>query len=154
AASTFTDDEILEAATELRRSIVQNPSLAVPELAEGENVRSALARAVRDDSNAFGYDFSALSDSEIFDGIEYFVFPNLVTFRSAVGHVCYRFLPDSAGDPASSVFEVFFLAPMPPGVDRMKDCEIVTLEKGQTTADVRDVTGFVGYVLSQDVSNF
>lgn len=153
-ASSFTDNEILEAATELRRSIVQNPDLKVPEQEEGESVRSALARAVRGDAAAFGFDFSALSDSEIFDGIEYFVFPNVVTFRSAVGHLCYRFLPDSTGDPAKSVFEVFFLAPMPPGVDRMKDCDIVNLERGQTTADVRDVTGFVGHVLSQDMSNF
>jgi len=153
AASTFTDDEILEAATELRRSLVQNPDLPVPELGEGESVRSALARAVREDAKAFGFDFGGLSDSEIFDGIEYFVFPNVVTFRSAVGHICYRFLPDPSGDPALSSFEVFFLSPMPPAVDRPKDCDIVRLELGQTTADVSDVTGFVGNVLSQDMSN-
>ncbi|CAM3095945.1 aromatic ring-hydroxylating oxygenase subunit alpha [Mycobacterium intermedium] len=87
---------------------------------EGQEARPVVAEAMRARlAEATGADLSAVSDSEIVDAIEYFVFPNLVPWAGVGAPLTYRFRP-YGNDPDQCIFEIMLLAPFPPGVPKPK----------------------------------
>ncbi len=80
-------------------------------LAEGETYRQALAaQRRREVAQAQGRSVDHLTDVEMLDAIEYFLFPNFMPWYGFGLPIVYRFRPD--GDRHdSSIMEIFVLAP-------------------------------------------
>ena len=79
------------------------------ELGAGDSARAKLAQRARERiGRSTGSDFSALSDTESLDLIEYLLFPNMVPWGGQTVPVCYRFRP-YGDDPEQCIMEVMFL---------------------------------------------
>ncbi|SCW90573.1 Rieske [2Fe-2S] domain-containing protein [Sphingobium faniae] len=81
------------------------------QLAEGETYREALAQQRRDMvAKVQGKPIDHLSDVEMLDAIEYYLFPNFLPWHGFGLPIVYRFRPN--GDRHdSSIMEVYLLAP-------------------------------------------
>ena len=64
-----------------------------------------------------GRDYSSVTDAELLDGIEYFLFPNFMPWAGFLTSFAYRFRPDGH-DPDSCVIDIMVLEPIPDGADR------------------------------------
>jgi phenylpropionate dioxygenase-like ring-hydroxylating dioxygenase large terminal subunit len=132
-----------------------NPFQAGP----GETARHVIADQIRAMfEKAHDVDMSHLSDSEVADNAQYYVFPNFVrhSFSLRDRRIAYRFLPRDT-DPNRSWFEVYFweFGPAPATDEKgapLPSIEITTVPDGQQLADVPEL-GWLGYVLDQDQSN-
>lgn len=83
------------------------------EIKEGETARNVIADFLRKDlSDRYKQDFSAISDAELLDPIQYYVFPNLFVWPGVSIPIVYRFRPKGT-DPENSVFELIYLKPYP-----------------------------------------
>ena len=76
----------------------------------GERVRASLRKRT-------GRDYSNVTDAELLDGIEYFLFPNFMPWAGFLTSFAYRFRPDGH-DPDSCVIDIMVLEPIPDGADR------------------------------------
>lgn len=81
------------------------------QLREGQTYRQALAEQRRQDvANAQGRGVDHLTDVEMLDAIEYFLFPNFLPWHGFGLPIVYRFRPN--GDRHdSSIMEIYLLAP-------------------------------------------
>ena len=73
----------------------------------GERVRASLRKRT-------GRDYSDVTDAELLDGIEYFLFPNFMPWAGFLTSFAYRFRPDGH-DPDSCVIDIMVLEPIPDG---------------------------------------
>lgn len=124
----------------------------VPELPEGMRARQYLAAMVRDHmSQHDDSDYSGLSDSESNDGMQYTIFPNMLTFRNISQPWAYRFLP-VRDNPELSVFELFILANKDDGSEE-PEVQTIELDYDQSYQDaVVDLfSPMLADVLDQDV---
>lgn len=125
---------------------------AAPDLPPGVTARSyaaSLARARR--SEAMGRDYSATSDAEAIDSIEYTLFPNLVLFKGLMVPTVYRFRPNG-NDPDSCIFDLFLLLELPEGTERPEPAPV--FEMGDMHyADLPGLGAFFGTTYDQDTSN-
>lgn len=122
-------------------------------LPEGMTARQAVAAVIRLEGEAKGLDISLVSDSELIDGIIYFLFPNFMTFRNPVGHHAYRFRPIGDG-PDKCLFEVMSVVPTLPTQELPADSPMRLLGVDEKFADLPELAGGnVGFILDQDVSN-
>lgn len=99
-----------------------------------------------------GRDFSAVSDAEVLDGIEYFVFPNFMPWAGWLTPFAYRFRPDG-NDPDSCVIDVMKLDPVPADGERPPAARTRVLGDGETWNDVPEL-GVFGKVFNQDGATF
>ena len=76
----------------------------------GERIRASLRKRT-------GRDYSNVTDAELLDGIEYFLFPNFMPWAGFLTSFAYRFRPDGH-DPDSCVIDIMVLEPIPDGADR------------------------------------
>jgi len=95
-------------------------------------------------------DLSMVSDAEILDSIQYFLFPN---FHPWAGHgtpLAYRFRP-YRNDPDRAIMEVMLLYPIPDD-GNYEVCEMLELEPG---ASWTTAPGFenIGVIFDQDMDN-
>ena len=82
-----------------------------PQVPPGSSARAVLAQAQRETLSAqFGRSFDQWSDSELLDGIQYFLFPNFYAFAGPRTNAVYRFLPDG-NDPDRCIAEVLAARP-------------------------------------------
>jgi phenylpropionate dioxygenase-like ring-hydroxylating dioxygenase large terminal subunit len=81
------------------------------EVHDGETYRNALARSRRDEvAAAQGEAVEHLTDCEMLDAVEYFLFPNFLPWHGFGLPIVYRFRPN--GDRHdSSIMEIYLLAP-------------------------------------------
>ena len=111
----------------------------------GERVRaSLLARTGRDHSN--------VTDAELLDGIEYFLFPNFMPWAGFLTSFAYRFRPDGH-DPDSCVIDIMVLEPVPDGDERPAAPATRHLGPDESWADAPEL-GVFGRVFNQDGSTF
>jgi phenylpropionate dioxygenase-like ring-hydroxylating dioxygenase large terminal subunit len=76
---------------------------------EGSLARTVLAERLREVLGATSaIDLDGLSDSEVVDGIQYYLFPNLVPFGGVGTSLTYRFRP-IGHDPQRCLFEIYVL---------------------------------------------
>lgn len=88
---------------------ISRDGVAVP---EGETARSVMASYLRKAiSDQYKTDLSDISDAELLDPIQYYVFPNMFIWPGVSIPIVYRFRP--AGSPDRSLFELFYLRPLP-----------------------------------------
>ncbi len=113
--------------------------------------REFLAQMTREQYAALDIDLSHVSDTETIDAPIYSLFPNFMVFRGATGHIGYRFRPHG-DDPDYSLYEVFYLAPLPTGAELPKDAPMKMIEPDAKFRDLEDVGG-LGVIVDQDMSN-
>ena len=129
------------------------PDADVDALAAGREARAIIADGVR---RAFerrsGRSFDGVSDAEVLDGIEYFVFPNFMPWGGYLTPFVYRFLPDGH-DPDSCLIDIMVLEPIPDGEQRPPAAATRVLSPDETWADVAEL-GVFGRVFNQDGATF
>ena len=116
----------------------------------GETPRRFLARAARVTlGNSYSMDMSNMSDVEVLDTIEYFVFPNFIVWGGYANPLVYRCRPNG-NDPDSCFFEAMLVTP--DGENPRPDVEMTLLSAEQKWSDVPNFSG-LGPILDQDESN-
>jgi phenylpropionate dioxygenase-like ring-hydroxylating dioxygenase large terminal subunit len=124
---------------------------AAPETVEPGSARRVVADGVRAAlGRRTGRDFSDVSDAEILDGIEYFLFPNFMPWGGYLTPFAYRFRPDG-NDPDSCVIDIMVLQPLPEGGPRPPAATTRYLGPDESWADVPEL-GVFGRVFNQDGS--
>ena len=110
-----------------------------------DGVRSSLQRRT-------GRDHSQISDAEILDGIEYFLFPNFMPWGGLLTSFAYTFRP-AGNDPESSIVEIMVLEPVPAGEERPRAARTRVLGPDESWIDVPEL-GVFGRVFNQDGGTF
>ena len=119
----------------------------------GSNARKVLGERVRASLRArTGRDHSDVTDAELLDGIEYFLFPNFMPWAGFLTSFAYRFRPDGH-DPDSCVIDIMVLEPVPEGDERPAAPPTRHLGPDESWADAPEL-GVFGRVFNQDGSTF
>lgn len=116
---------------------------------EPGTARTVLAERVRASlEKRTGLDLSKLTDAELLDGIEYFLFPNLMVWAGYLTPFVYRFRPEG-NDPDRCIVDIMKLEPLPESGERPPPAPTRYLEAGESWADVPELGPF-GRVFNQD----
>jgi nitrite reductase/ring-hydroxylating ferredoxin subunit len=122
-------------------------------LKPGQSPREALSDLIRGMLNQMtGIDFSSpevLSDSEVIDGFEYFVYPNLFKWAGNAYPAGYRWRPNG-NDPESSIYEIMAFVTFDDGTPLPRDTQLTMIPTERPFADVPGMAG-IGALLDQDV---
>ena len=118
---------------------------------DGTTARQVLAeRTRRQLADRTGRDYSAITDCEALDAIEYFVFPNFVPWAGYTTPLVYRFRPHG-DDHTAAVMDVMLLEPVPLTGPRPPAAPTRHLDPGQRWADAPEL-GYLGRILDQDTA--
>jgi hypothetical protein len=141
----FDDVEIVRAMTGSRDAEI--------EIEPGSNARRVVAERMRTSlRRRTGRDYADVSDAEMLDGIEYFLFPNFMPWGGFLTSFAYRFRPDGH-DPDSCVIDIMVLEPVPEDAPRPEAAKTRHLGPEESWADVPEL-GVFGRVFNQDGSTF
>lgn len=122
-------------------------------LKEGETARQVMADNFRDMfEKATNTDLSKVSDSELLDCFSYTLFPNTFLFPGISLPMVYRFRPDPK-DHRKSIYEVFFMRPVPKDGKRPFPAEPIRLEDDQSFTEAEGMPAGFGAILDQDTEN-
>ncbi|PVX75682.1 aromatic ring-hydroxylating oxygenase subunit alpha [Paraburkholderia unamae] len=103
-------------------------------------------------SKALGRDFSALTDAELVDTVQYFMFPNFCPWYGEGLPLSYQFLPYK-DNPEESVMVIRLLLPLPGnGVPRPPSAPVIELGFDETFEGVPQL-GLISHIFEQDMSN-
>ena len=122
-------------------------------LPNGIGARQRHADLLRENlSRSMDVDLSKVSNSEMLDSIEYFLFPNACFFPGISIPLIYRFRPL---DVDHSVHEILILRPVPRHGPRPPPAPVIDLgiDDSYTSVAAFAATG-LAYVLDQDTENF
>ena len=122
------------------------------EVGPGERARDIYAQIVQEQmGQAYGHDYSHLSESMTLDSIEYFVFPNAFFFPGLQLPMVYRFRPD----PDSidhSYFDLLMMRPRPIDGSAPPPPSVIELDVDDSYS-LADGLGGLGRVYDQDTAN-
>ena len=119
----------------------------------GSNARKVLGERVRASLKArTGRDHANVTDAELLDGIEYFLFPNFMPWAGFLTSFAYRFRPDGH-DPDSCIIDIMVLEPVPDGGERPAAPATRHLVPDESWSDAPEL-GVFGRVFNQDGSTF
>lgn len=143
----LSEQEILNAALSVVFAGVEPPKLE-----EGVKARHHMAAGMRAAmSEADGIDYSGVSDAEAADAVQYFLFPNMIIFRSLGYPYVYRFLPVK-GDPNRATFEFLIFKPKPANGAPIPEVNFVDLGEDDTFAGAGILPPWHGEIYDQDVN--
>lgn len=131
-------------------------AIDAPQLPEGAGIKEVrelcadIARKTRKDK--LGIDYSDVSDTEILDSIQYFIFPNFFLFGGKGFPLAYRVLP-VRGDHESCVFEVMAMLHAPEGAPLPKDTPLVMTPTDEPWEALQAAFGKGVAVFDQDQAN-
>lgn len=115
-------------------------------------VRDQFADEARDKlAKSAGRDMSDMSNAEVVDVIQYFLFPNLVPWGGHGVPICYRFRP-YRNDPEKSVMEIMLLFAKAEDGSHPKPASPQWLTEEQSWSDA-PALGSAGMVADQDTEN-
>lgn len=121
-------------------------------LPEGMTARAALIERSRNAMRpVLGAIADEVADTEVGDLFYYTLFPNFNPFGIFGQPMVYRFLP-YGDDPDKSVMQVWFLMPLPPGVEPKAPAKTVWLTEEQEFGAYEPLGSF-GAFISQDSGN-
>lgn len=146
----YTEQDILDQFTLGDSSVAGD----VPrKLEKGETARQRMADIIREafetQSNT---DLSGVSDSELLDCFSYTLFPNTFLFPGISLPMVYRFRPDP-DNHRRTIYEVFFLRPVPQDSERPDPAETVYLNDDQSFTEADGMDPGFGAILDQDTEN-
>ncbi len=115
--------------------------------------RIMAAQAKREELQAkYGVDLSNVSESEMLDSIEYFLFPNMFIFPGITLPMIYRFRP-AGNDVDTCWFDLLFLRPLKDGEEHPEPPRVVKLDVHETYDQVPNMDGPLAVIYEQDTSN-
>jgi hypothetical protein len=117
---------------------------------EGQTARAMLAMLMRGQVQATLGPQAEVSDSELLDAIEYYVFPNFVPW-GAFSRINYRFRP-YGDDPDMCVMDVMMLSPCAPGKPRLAPATVHWIGADDDWTEATELGGLVKIFL-QDTAN-
>ena len=122
------------------------------EVRDGETYRNALARHRRDEvAAAQGESVDHLTDCEMLDAVEYFLFPNFLPWHGFGLPIVYRFRPN--GDcHDSSIMEIYLLAPRKLSEPPPPAPDVLWLPKDKPFSECQAL-GRLGPIFDQDYEN-
>ncbi len=145
-----TEQDILDQFTVGDSSFLEG---ADRKLGEGETARQRMADMMRSMfEQAANADLSHVSDSELLDCFSYTLFPNTFLFPGISLPMVYRFRPDPK-DHRMTIYEVFFLRPVPKDGERPEPAEMVELDEFQSFTEAEGMDPGFGAILDQDTEN-
>lgn len=122
-------------------------------LKDGETARQVMARMLRKSfKDEFSVDLEDVSDSEMIDSIEYFLFPNMMVTPGYSLPVVYRFRPIGL-DPERSLFEIMLLRPVPREGARPAPAEPFRVSETESYRLVPGMDASLAHVFDQDTDN-
>jgi phenylpropionate dioxygenase-like ring-hydroxylating dioxygenase large terminal subunit len=143
----LSEQQIIDLATR----VVSGADGDLMELPDGMTARQAMIAGMRQAYSAMhDHDYSALSDVEAADAIQYNLFPNMVIFRSLPYPFVYRFLPDR-NDPGRTMFEFWVFRPKP-AQGEFPEPEIVDLDENESFAEANVLPEWQAYIYDQDAN--
>jgi phenylpropionate dioxygenase-like ring-hydroxylating dioxygenase large terminal subunit len=146
----YSEQEILDQFTVGDASVLGDVDRT---LAEGETARQRMADTMRSMfEQATQTDLSNVSDSELLDCFSYTLFPNTFVFPGISLPMVYRFRPDP-NDHRATLYEVFFLRPVPKHGKRPLPAEPVHLQPHQSFTEAEGMDEGFGVILDQDTEN-
>lgn len=126
----------------------------IPILGPDESARPLAADIVRQQrAQQFGVDLADVSDSELLDGIEYYIFPNFMPWVGYQVPLTYRFRPDGL-NPDSAIFEVYIMEPVEDGAVREHAPKAYVMREDEEFKDIEPLIGRYSVILQQDYENF
>jgi hypothetical protein len=141
-----------EVTYEAAAAFFTRPGTTPPPLPAGARPRSTVAGLAREMMrNDLGLDLSNAADSEIIDGIEYYVFPNWMPWLGLAAGIQYRWRPNGS-DPDSCILDVRLMMPLPHGAPRPPAAPLHRLGADEPFSSAPEMGSF-GPVLDQDVDN-
>ena len=123
----------------------------MPKVGPGESARSVLSDYLRGMHKARGLDLSSVSDSEILDGIEYFIYPNLIMWAGYSLPLYYRVRPNGQ-DPNSCIWELMVVVDVPAGAPLLRDAAMRMTPTDEPWAAAPELGG-IGALVDQDMVN-
>lgn len=146
----YTEQDILDQFTVGDSSVLGDVDRT---LAEGETARQRMADTLRSMfEQATKTDLSNVSDSELLDCFSYTLLPNTFVFPGISLPMVYRFRPDP-DDHRVTIYEVFFLRPVPQQGERPLPAEPVHLQPHQSFTEAEGMDPGFGAILDQDTEN-
>jgi phenylpropionate dioxygenase-like ring-hydroxylating dioxygenase large terminal subunit len=137
---------------EIVRAMLGSPHAEV-DVAPGSNARQVLGERLRASlQNRTGRDYSDVTDAELLDGIEYFLFPNFMPWAGFLTSFAYLFRPDGQ-NPDSCLIDIMVLEPLPETGGRPPAPPTRHIGPDETWADAPEL-GVFGRVFNQDGSTF
>lgn len=102
-------------------------------------------------SQQLGKDFNHLSDAELLDSIQYFMFPNFCPWYGEGLPLVYQFLP-LGDDPNVSVMDIRLLLPVPATGPRPSSAPVIELGFDDSLSGASGF-GLLCHIFDQDMSN-
>ncbi|MFT3930188.1 MAG: aromatic ring-hydroxylating dioxygenase subunit alpha [Spongiibacteraceae bacterium] len=146
----YTDQDVLDQFTIGDPEALEGKKRELP---AGVSARQAMADMFREGyEKATNTDLSKVSDSELLDCFSYTLFPNTFLFPGISLPMVYRFRPDPK-DHRMSLYEVFFLRPLPKDGKRPYPAEPIRLRDDQSFNEAEGMPPGFGAILDQDTDN-
>lgn len=122
-------------------------------LPEGATARQTMADTYRAQyEKTTNTDLSGVSDTELLDCFSYTLFPNTFLFPGISLPMVYRFRPDPK-DFRKSIYELFFLRPLPKDGKRPFPADPIHLADDQSFNEAEGMPPGFGAILDQDTEN-
>ena len=112
------------------------------QLPDGAKLREVLLPLIKGGMAQVGIDVSELSDTQLVDDYEWFIFPNIEIHTLSFGSWMFRMRPNGL-DPESMIFDMWYLHKVPDTLELPPAAENVHVEQG----------GSCGAVMDQDFTN-
>jgi phenylpropionate dioxygenase-like ring-hydroxylating dioxygenase large terminal subunit len=113
------------------------------QLPDGQPLREVLLPLIKGGMAQVGIDVTELSESQLVDDWEYFIFPNIEIHCLAFGSWVFRLRPNGT-DPESMIFDMWYLHKVPEGMELPPPAENLVVppsECGEVMAqDFRNIT--------------
>ncbi|MDE9482419.1 aromatic ring-hydroxylating dioxygenase subunit alpha [Xenorhabdus bovienii] len=124
-----------------------------PQLREGMTARSYMADILRfQQTLSTGRDYSALSEAEALDVLQYSVFPNIILFRGISLPPVLRFRPYE-NDVNRCIFEIYYLEELPVGKSRPEPADVIEMDENDKYSESGVLSEWLGYIYDQDMDN-
>jgi nitrite reductase/ring-hydroxylating ferredoxin subunit len=144
-ARTFYEQRLGVSSRDVPREVLEG-------LPEGMTARQRIVQTIRKElAPRLGLELDDTPAYQLMDAIQYFVFPNFFPWDSGMTNIYYRFRPNGS-DPDSCILEIFYLSPLPEGVERPKPAKIHWLERDGDWLEAPEL-GSLGAIVNQDRIN-
>jgi phenylpropionate dioxygenase-like ring-hydroxylating dioxygenase large terminal subunit len=127
-------------------------AVEIPQVPDGATARTVIAQFMREVlGTETGADFSAKSDADMLDAIQYFLFSNFMPWAGYQLPMNYSVRPDG-DDPESCIFDLQVLMSAPSSGERPPDAALHVLTDDEPWSAAAELGG-LGPVFDQDMVN-
>ena len=144
---------VRQAVTDLIKAVTP-PGMPLPDFDQVETLDRAYGADWRRKvlQAMTGNDFEHLSDTEMLEAVQYYMFPNFFPWLGEGAPLWYQFTP-YGDNPGECVFEVRFLLPLPANGVRPPKSPVVELDFDESFQERNAGFGLFDEVFDQDMSN-